>query len=730
MRKTLIMLFAVITSINMAIAQQKFSISGTVNSNNNQPLIGANVYLNGTTIGTATNNNGEFTIKNIKEGNYELCVSYLGYKRYRTQISLDKAVSNLNIIMQESEGELGEIVVTATGTPHHLKTAPVPTELVTKKMIERISAPDFAGLMTNISPSFDFSPGTMGSFIQLNGLGNDFIVILIDGRRVYGDMGGLNDLGRINPNNVERIEVVKGASSSLYGSDAIAGVINIITKKSKSNISVTNNTQVSNYNTIEQTNNIDFNSGIISGHTSFSQKQSDGWQNSQFELTKKGELIDTKVMTQNAYINRNIRQDLELRLTDKIEVNGGGSFYINHRKQPIEVKDYGLYFEDFSFNFGAKYLISKKSNIKIDYTCDDYKYYYKYNQDDDKGKFNEGDYVLNSDQRRQDINLKWMNKLNKNQTITAGAEMVNESYISEGRLIINEAKINTWSVYAQDEITLFNDLLITAGIRAVKHDNFGAIATPKLSLLYKLKNINLRGTYSNGFKAPTLKEQYYYYQMRSTLYLGNTELDAQKSNYYSVGVDYHNNWLNVNLSSYQNDVKGLITYETISTIPGDAENGITERCQNHNIEDARTRGVDVMIDAKLPYGFTVGGGYSYVDAKNLTEDIRLDYVAQNYGNIRAGYFHGWKKYQLNVQLLGRFQDEKFYKKYDNAKGYQLWRLTTTHDFAEFSGINITATAGIDNIFNYIDDTPYNLKHGTINPGRTYFVGLNIKFSSL
>ena len=729
MRKTLMMLFAVITSINMAIAQQKFSISGTVNNDKNEPLIGANVYLNGTTIGTATNNIGEFTIKNIKEGNYELCVSYLGYKRYRTQINLDKAVDNLTIIMQESEGELGEIVVTATGTPHHLKTAPVPTELVTKKMIERIAAPDFAGLMTNISPSFDFSPGTMGSFIQLNGLGNDFIVILIDGRRVYGDMGGLNDLGRINPNNVERIEVVKGASSSLYGSDAIAGVINIITKKSKSNISVTNNTQVSNYNTYEQTNNIDFKSGIVSGHTSFSQKQSDGWQNSKFELTKKGELIDTKVMTQNAYINRNIRQDLELRLTDKIEVNGGGSFYINHRKQPLEVKDYGYYFEDLSYNFGAKYLISTKSNIKIDYNSDDYKYYYKYNQDDEKGKFNEGDYILNSDQRRQDVNLKWMNKLNKSQTITAGAEMVNESYVSDGRLTTNEAKVNTWSIYAQDEITLFNDLLITAGIRAVKHDNFGAIATPKISLLYKLQNINLRGTYSSGFKAPTLKEQYYYYIMRGTLYLGNTELDAQKSDYYSVGVDYHNSWLNVNLSSYQNDVKGLITYKAVNTIPGDAENGIKARRQHYNIEDARTRGVELMVDAKLPYGFTIGGGYSYVDAKNLTEDIRLEYVAQNYGSLRAGYFHGWKKYQLNVQLLGRLQDEKFFTD-GNAKAYQLWRLTTTHDFAEFSGINITATAGIDNIFNFIDDSPYGLHRGTINPGRTYFVGLNIKFSSL
>ncbi len=731
MRKILMLLFTAVFTMGLVQAQEKYSISGKVINNNNQPQIGASVYLNGTTIGTATDNNGEFIIKNIKAGNYELCVSYLGYKRYRKNINLDKTITDLSITMEESEGTLGEIVVTGTGTPHHLKTAPVPTELVTGKMVERIAAPDFENLMGTISPSFDFSPGTMGSFMQLNGLGNDFIVILINGRRVYGDMGGLNDLGRIDPNNIERIEVVKGASSSLYGSDAIAGVINIITKKSVSKFSVTNSTQYSNYNTLQQTNNIQFNTRFISGQTTFSQKQSDGWQNSKFEISKKGKLTETDAKTQNAYVNRNIRQDLDFRITDKLNVYAGGSFYINDKMVPVEVKKYGYYFEDLSYNIGAKYLISKKSNIKVDYASDDYKYYYKYNQDDKKGAFKKDDLSLNNEQRRQDVNIRWINKLNKKQTITAGAELVNEMYASEGRLEGGKVDVNTWSLYAQDEITLFDDLLITAGVRAVKHDNFGFIATPKLSLLYKLKNINLRGTYSGGFKAPTLKEQYYFYQKRSTLYLGNVDLDPQKSNYYSVGVDYHNNWLNININGYQNDVKGLIAYKTINTLPGDAANGVKTRRQHYNIDDARTRGIDIMVDAKLPYGFTIGGGYSYVDAQNLTEDIRLEYVAQNYANIRAGYFHRWNKYRLNVQLLGRLQDEKFFDDdKGNAKAYQLWKLTTNHDFAEFYGINVTAIAGIDNIFDYVDDSPYGSHYGTINPERTFFIGLNIKFNSL
>lgn len=722
---SLIILFTLLA--NLSVAQQKVNISGTVTDDNNQPLIGANVYINGTTIGTATNANGQFTLKNISTGNYQLCASYSGYKRYRKNIELKSSIEKLLISMEESNGNLGEIVVTGTGTPHHLKTAPVPTELLTKKMIENAAAPDFINLMGSVSPSFDFSPGTMGSFMQLNGLGNDFIVILIDGKRVYGDMGGMNDLGRINPNNVERIEVVKGASSALYGSDAIAGVINIITKKSNRSIAASHSSQYSNYNTKQQTTNIDFNTKYISGGLTFSENQSDGWQNSPYELDD-DVLVETKAMTQNAYVRRNIGQNLEFRLSDKLSIYGGGSYYINDNILPIAVKDYGYFFEDINYNVGAKYLLSKTSNISFDYTSDTYKYYYKYSHPDEDGDFEQGDLTLNNNQRREDYNLRWIGKVGKYQTLSLGTELVQETYISEGRLEDGDAKVNTLSFYLQDEITLFNDLLLTAGLRLVKHDNFGSIVTPKISALYKLGEFNLRGTYSRGFKAPTLKEQYYYYEKRGTLYLGNTDLDPQKSNYYTLGFDYNNQWLSINLSVYQNDVDGLITYQEIDLLPEDADNGIKKRKQHYNIEEVRTQGLDFMFDIKLPLGFNVGGGYSYVDAQNLTEDIRLDYVARHYGNVRAGYFHNWKAYHLNVQLLGRLQDEKYYDGEDNAKGYNLWKLTTSHKFVNTSNVNLTLTAGIDNIFNYIDDVPYGGNYGTINPGRTYFLGVNINFA--
>jgi len=706
-------------------AQEKITISGKVTDSLQQPMIGASVYLQGTTIGTATDENGEFVLSNVPQGKQQLSVSYAGYKKFRKEIDASSNITGLSLVLQESSGELGEIVITGTGTPHHLKTAPVPTELISKSLIENTPATDFTSLVESISPSFDFSQNAMGSFIQLNGLGNDFIVILIDGKRVYGDMGGLNDLGRIEPSNIERIEVVKGASSSLYGSDAIAGVINIITKKSKRKFSATNTTQYSSYNTLQQSSNINFNTKNLSGRTSFSQKQSDGWKNSPYEFDKNDSLVETSGMTQNKYVNRNIRQDIELRVTNKLSIYGGGSYYVNDYIYPVSFKAYGLYFEDISYNAGARYILPDHSRIIFDYESDNYKYYYKYNQE--YKEYKEGDFSLNTNQLRENYNLKWIGKIGSHQTVTLGGEIVDEMYASEGRLETDDVSVNTNAVYLQDEIKLFNDLLITAGVRAVKHDNFGTIATPKLSVLYKLKGFNFRGTFSQGFKAPTLKEQYYYYEKRGSLYLGNTELDPQTSNYYSLGIDYHNKWLSSSLSVYQNDVNNLIEYQSADSVAGDAANGIKKRRKFNNINEARTRGADISVNVKLPHGFSIGGGYSYVDAQNLTDSIRLEYVAQNYANVRAAYNHKWKDYSLGVQLLGRIQDGKFYDD-GSAKGYNIWKLSSSHRFAQTRGTSTVLTVGVDNIFDYIDDVPYGEHRGTISPGRTFFVSLALELA--
>ncbi|WP_461638198.1 TonB-dependent receptor [Labilibaculum euxinus] len=727
--------------VSQSLVAQVGTLSGAVTEKDGtNPLIGANVYFHGTTIGAATNSDGFYSFRNLKVGEYEIVVSYSGYGRKKEIIEIKEGANTIDFQLNKSERELGEVVVTGTGTPHHLKSAPVQTELISSKMVKAVSASGFDDLMTGISPSFDFTPGSMGAFMQLNGLGNDYILVLVDGKRMYGDVGGQNDINRINPDDIERIEVVKGASSSLYGSEAIAGVINVITKKSKRKIYAESNSRLSEHGNRQYFNKVGLNLGRFSSLTTYSRKESDGWQLSKFEIDddmgnddpSDDVLVVTDAKQVNAFEDYTISQRFDFAATNKLSVYAMGSKYEKDVLQPITVKKYGYYYNDFSYSAGAKCLINKKDYITLDFNSDQFKYYYKYNQNDISSKSGKTlhsirEKVLNTDQKREDVNLKYVFSLKKAHQFTLGGEYVNESLKSEGRLVNAKEDAYTLSAFAQDEIKLIKNLSLVAGVRYVKHKEFGNDFTPKLSTLYKFNNFNFRATYAKGFKAPTLKELYYHYEKAGNLYLGNTDLDAQKSDYYSFSAEYIVSKLSLSLSAYQNSIDDMIAYQTVETSAADKADGIKKTRQHYNIGETKSQGIDFLFNVKVGGGFTLGGGYSYVDAMNETDDIRLENVAQNYANFRLLYDRNWKDYALNVSLIGRIQDEKFYEGEKNADGYNLWKLTTSHRFTS-AGTSLEITAGVDNIFDYVDDSPYGSHYGTLNPGRTVFIGCNIKFA--
>ena len=162
---------------------------------------------------------------------------------------------------------LQEVVVTGTGTQHLLKDAPVQTEVITAKMLKNYGGRSIEDILSGLTASFAFSEDDMGSQMQLNGLGNSYILVLVDGKRIHGDVGGQNDLSLIDPQNIEKIEIVKGASSALYGSDAIAGVVNIITKKHNEGLLFENSTRGGSYGDLRQHNGLGIAIGKIKSYT-------------------------------------------------------------------------------------------------------------------------------------------------------------------------------------------------------------------------------------------------------------------------------------------------------------------------------------------------------------------------------------------------------------------------------------------------------------------------------
>lgn len=674
-------------------------------------------------------------------------------------LSLSAEVSaQSNVAMQDS---IPEIVVTGTGTEHYLKDAPVQTEVISRKMLDSYAGATLEDILSGLCASFDFSAGDMGANMQLGGLGNGYILILVDGKKMHGDVGGQNNLGLINPARIERIEIVKGAASALYGSDAIAGVVNIILKKHRENILIENTSRGGSYGEFRQSNTVQFKVGKFTSSTNFQLKHSDGWQNTTYEDPNRYEYPITNSInkTVNRYTDWQVAQRFDYQATKDLSLYADGSFYRKRIYRPCGVPDYKTYdflYRNSSVATGGKLKLKNSNSIMLDVNYDSHAYYYMYTREtwdkeyDDSGKeisfpYFPGDKGLQSDQSRLLLQLKGIFNLPYFNRLSVGTD-TEINWLDAPRRLDEKDQVSdyTTSFYAQDEWTPIERLNITAGGRLTVNQNFGVRITPKVSALYKLGAFNLRATYSEGFKTPTLKELHYRYIRQMSiisLNLGNTELDPQTSRYVSGGLEYNGTRFSINVTGYCNWVDNMITLVTIplSQAPGDlvVTYDPARVRQYQNMDDARTYGVDVNAKWTPVQSLTLTGGYSYLDTEanqydeedQVMKHVIIDGMAHHRATVSAIWTHAWRRsnYRLGIGVYGRIQSKRYYQDDGNGKAYNLWRLNTRHQFKLGKRWNAEVNAGIDNIFNYYETTYHSLNYGTTTAGRTFYGSLMIQF---
>lgn len=648
---------------------------------------------------------------------------------------------------------LQEVVVTGTGTEHYLKDAPIQTEVISGSALKEYAGRDIEDILNGLSASFIISRSDMGSNIQLNGMKNDYILIMIDGKRINGDIGGQNDLNRININNIERIEIVKGAASSLYGSDAIGGVINFISKKNRDKLNITNISRIGEYGDINQSNSISFIHGKWNSSTSFNLNHTDGWRNTTQEWYR-GRLYENSVTkTVNRSTNYTVSEDLSWQISKKLLMTGHFSFYEKWISRPTGIPQwrlYDFYYRNQTYGVGTKYNLKNKNYISWDMSYDRYDYYYDYTSREYTDYFDENgdrivyypdDRILQTSQRRVLGNLKSVFYTAENNTLSAGVEYIWDKLISPFRLEGDEASVYSVSGYAQDEWNITEALNITAGFRIGQYKESGQTFTPKISAMYKLGDFNLRATYSNGFKAPTIKELYYHYyatiMSKYKAYYGNTGLKAQKSHYYSVNMEYQKSHFKASITAYHNNIRNMISLQTIPTSYEDKLLLVEETMKYINLAKGRTYGIDFTFEAILPANFKIGGGYSFLNAKGQRTDdeaagdymkyVYINGTSRHNANVKTSWNKSFRKYKLGVNLTGRYQSKRYYISDGNTKGYQLWRLNTSHAFLNTKKWKLDMNAGIDNIFDYIDRTPFGHNRGTTSPGRNVYASIIVKY---
>lgn len=648
---------------------------------------------------------------------------------------------------------LNPVVVTGSGHHQRLKSTATPVHVLSSQEIREQGITTFDEALTRMIPQVSMAPNSMGTFLRLNGLGNKYILILINGQKLSGDISNNVDLSRINMSRVKRIEVLDGAASSLYGSDAIAGVINIITDQpTDSQICVTNNTKVSGHGILTESVGLDIYQEGFGSYTSFTHDRADSYQNNPLEYIKDSEetqetiapfftgyrssVISQKfTYTPNQHLALNAGLDYSYKITDRPET----------RQDITGGTDYEMRYKGFRWNIGAIYKFNKRNSIQADFTVDRFRYGKEY--DVETKDYAVGDYVQSKKQRSMEGQVKAILGFSKNSTTIFGADW-HKDYLTATSGNIEQHVYNV-AAYAQHEMKCFKDFTATIGLRLTHHETFDLHLTPKATLMYTPGNFRFRATYSAGFRAPGLDELYYHYfsvnRGKPQIIFGNHDLSPEKSHYFSLNAEYRTDIWAVSITGYINRIKDMVVRKNIDVdnttlamlrtefpeMTDDQAAKLERYSLYQNSDEGDVKGLQINASANLFQGFNLSANYVYTYARTKSEEewTTLERSIRHTATIAANYHHTWGRYRLNINLNGRLQSKTYYPDYEDAPGFGVWNLHTTHTFDCAKWAVIEPSIGIDNLFDKVDRRidSTKRKYALFTPGRMLVVGVKVKF---
>ena len=649
---------------------------------------------------------------------------------------------------------LNPVVVTGSGHHQRLKSTATPVRVISSQEIAELGITTFDAALTRMMPQVSMAPNSMGSQLRLNGLGNKYILILINGQKLSGDISNNVDLNRINMSRVKRIEVLDGAASSLYGSDAIAGVINIITDQPTSSVcSVGNSTNISGHGVLTESATMDIYQNGFGSYTSFTHDRADSYRNNDLEYVK-GSDTDTlqsiaplftgyraNVFGQkftyapNQHWALNAGLDYSYKITDRPNTHpaiSGGT-------------DYEMRYKGFRWNVGGIYKFSTKNSLQVNFTTDRFRYGNEY---DVETKINQvGDYVQSKKQRMMEGQMKAILSLTKHSTTIVGADW-RKDYLTATSGNIDQ-HVYSLAAYAQHEISFLKDFTATFGLRLTHHETFDQHLTPKATLKYAPGNFCFRATYSAGFRAPGLDELYYHYfsvnRGKAQISFGNQNLKPEKSHYISLNAEYRTQAVAFSLTGYINRINDMVEKQNIDVddatrlmllsefpeMTQEQADKMVSYALYQNRDQGDVKGLLLNTSMNLFEGFNLSANYAYTYARSKSDDewTVLDRSIRHTATIAANYHRSWRHYELNVNLSSRLQSKTYYTgNYEDAPGHGVWDLHTTHRF-DIARLVLEPSLGIDNIFNKVDRRidSSTRKYALYSPGRMMVAGLKIQF---
>lgn len=502
----------------------------------------ASIYLEGTTTGTTTDETGHYMLIDLPVGNYVIVAKALGYGTSKKEVNItSNKTIEINFELEQKVMAVDEVVVTGTKTFKRSTETPVIVNVLDSKNIDAVQA-------CNISEGLRFQPGLRietdcqtcnYTQLRMNGLGGGYSQILINGRPVFSPLVGLYGLEQIPANMVDRIEVVRGGGSALYGSSAIGGTVNVMTKipnNSDYSIGITNhlingtaNDNVINASVTQVANKR--NAGIVlfanrrfreaydhKGHTINSDKSITIEKDNYSELPE----LRNNSFGGNLFYLPKPNHKLELHFSSLYEYRYGGELSDKkaHLAQQSEERVHNIFMggADYQVNFNndnSSFIayFSGQYTDREHYTglypsIDEFDAVTDYIAAEQE-HLTSPPYGYSSNTTLQggtQINHRVNDFFTGSNVITAGMEFINDNIIDSIPAYIygTNQSTNNLALFLQSDWKISNSFTFLTGLRTDKHNLVDhAIFSPRLSLLYKLKDYTqFRLTWGTGFRAP------------------------------------------------------------------------------------------------------------------------------------------------------------------------------------------------------------------------------------
>lgn len=619
---------------------QNITVSGTVMSGN-EAVPFANIYLKDTNIGTASNENGIYKLTGMAAGTYSIVTSVIGYEPSVAKLVLTPGESKiLNINLIASTENLDEMVITGTLKAVKRSESPVPVEVYSPTFLKKDPTASVFEALQNVNgvrPQINCNVCNTGD-IHINGLEGPYTLVLIDGMPIVSGLGTVYGLSGIPNSLIEQIEIVKGPASSLYGSEAVGGLINIITK-----------------NTLDAP---DFTADIFA--TGWGEYNLD--VGAKIDIGKKTDLLlGVNYFNFDQVIDNNGDNFTDLTLQDRISVfqkwnfqrkenrifSLAGRFFYEDRwggelqwtpayRGGDEIYGESIYTR--RWEILGKYQLPVKEKLLFSFSYNDHNQNSVY-----------GDVAYLADQRIGFGQLTWDKKVNAHDLLVGSAIRYNY-YDDNTTATVSADEVVIPSLFVQDEISLAKRHSLLVGLRYDYDQRHGSILTPRTAYRWKMTdNDIIRLNAGTGFRVVNLFTEEHAALTGARDVVVTEDLDPERS--FNVNLNYLKKIYGSNGTFASIDASLFYTHFSNAILPDydtDPNKIIYDNLNGKSV----SKGISANIDVSFPSGFKFLVGATFQDVSQTENGITTRQIlTETYtGTWNLGYT--FKNLDLSVDYTG------------------------------------------------------------------------------